>query len=727
MSEESLNKAIVGLAKELSNTEKKSESIRYGKAIKDANGNLSVLLDGATEPTPAVSYFDIEDGTRVSVEFINRQLVITGSTMTPAMTVQAANGLFEKVDAKFGEFENLYAEKAEVGELVANSIQASDIIVKKADIESLEADVVNVKDTLTAPNGEFYDLEAAFADFRLIKADYAQINVTLETSGLVAEDGNITNLNSTYANTEFSNIENAAVNNFYSKEGTIGAASIDKDGIHVAGDVVGVNINADTITAGTMKADRLLLKGENGLYYELNTQLMVDEGITLDEFLEENENISEDDLQTKLHGSNIIANTITADQIYVDDLSALDATIGGFHITQGSVDNNIPGAIYSGVKQGIENPTDGIYMDDEGQFYLGNNTSYLKFYKDKEDNYQLAISASSLKLVGGDSNSYDIEQAIEDASKVATNYIVLDDGALIIGNLNDENNPSNVMIDSHGVNIRNSDIVVSAFRDQSIRLGSINDDYITITNQGLNYYTELEELPIFNLSHLDDYEEFEFISPNKPETSWTRNFYSTQMVGRERIVIGVTNDQDLKFDLLTLTADRNKNPIMFMRSSISEDSFIELAAKNITINSNILNTNNIKTDSSDGTDKITTTTLESTNLNTTNLTTSTFNIGNFTLNPNWVITNCYRFDLNIGSLKNLGTGSKSVTIDLQRGTAVAVYPVLSTVNYGACYGLSASLSGSTAIVTASAVNLSGETHTMNVTGYLLVARYSITT
>lgn len=538
MSEESLNKAIVGLAKELSNAKEEPSPIRYGVAKKDANGNLSVILDGADEanPTPAISSIDIDDRTRVSVEFINRQLVITGSTQTPAITVQAANGLFEEVDAKIGNFENLYASKAEVGDLVVETINGSELIVKKADIEALETDVVNVKDTLNSQNATISNLEANMADFRNLESDYADFkikvnakdlevsgrldanqasidsldasNVTITglldaqtaeiedlkvtkgkfdiletdfavikgdllTSGLYAEDGTIIKLENTYADIKFAHIGEEAVNNLYAKKGTIGAASIDKNGIHVAGDVTGIHIYGDVIEGNTIKAESLIIKGSDGLYHQLN----VDGGIKIEDLSDE----QQEEYNSKLHGSNIIANSITADQIYVNDLSALDATIGGFHITEDS--------IYSGVKESVNNTTNGIYMDDEGQISIGNTSSYLKFYKDDEGQYQLDISASSLKMSTGTLDLGQIDQAIDDASKVATNYLYFSDDGLILGDIYDDVLDKNVLIDNSGFKIRDNAIILANFSESDIsfynrdrKLLSINMDDDELSN-----------------------------------------------------------------------------------------------------------------------------------------------------------------------------------------------------------------------------------------------------
>ena len=100
-----------------------------------------------------------------------------------------------------------------------------------------------------------------------------------------------------------------------------------------------------------------------------------------------------------MNGSVILADSITASKIHVDDLYAFDATIGGFKITESS--------IYSGVKSSIDNTTRGSYLDDEGQFAIGDSANYLKYYKDTDGKYKLAINANSLRFGAGNTSVED--------------------------------------------------------------------------------------------------------------------------------------------------------------------------------------------------------------------------------------------------------------------------------------------------------------------------------
>lgn len=86
----------------------------------------------------------------------------------------------------------------------------------------------------------------------------------------------------------------------------------------------------------------------------------------------------------------------------MEDLEALKATIGGFHIGKNS--------IHSGNKNSIDSTERGIYFDSNGQSYFGDNKNFIRFYRSDKDNYKLQISADSLTFGSGVS----VEKAFED-------------------------------------------------------------------------------------------------------------------------------------------------------------------------------------------------------------------------------------------------------------------------------------------------------------------------
>lgn len=211
----------------------------------------------------------------------------------------------------------------------------------------------------------------------------------LDTKKLSAEDAELK-----FANIDFSNIDKAAMEYFFAKSGlikdvTIGDATI-------TGELVGVTIKGSLIEGGTIVADKLVIQGEDGLYYKLNT-----DGKTVEK---------EQTDYNSLNGQVIQAKSVTAEKIDVKDLVAFGATIGGFKIGLNS--------LFSGVKESVDNTTRGIYMDTDGQFALGDTSQYFKYYKNADGQYVIDISAASVRF-GVDGKS--VEEALtEIKDEVAT-------------------------------------------------------------------------------------------------------------------------------------------------------------------------------------------------------------------------------------------------------------------------------------------------------------------
>lgn len=385
-----------------SEPEESKESTAYGTTV-EYNGSTYVKLDGSDLLTPIVTTADVKSGERVTVMIKDHTATVTGNISSPAARTEDVKDLGNKIS----EFEIVIADKVSVAQLEAeiariDSLVADNVTIKErltaseAEIDTLIADNVVINEKLTAHDASIENLEATKIDAEIVEAKYATIE------SLEATDAKFNNLESTYAtivslnaqkariddldakklsaeqadlkyaNIDFTNIGKAAIENFYATSGIIKDLVIGDQ--TVTGKLVGVTIVGDLIEGGTVKADKLVVLGSDGLYYKLNT-----DGVST---------TAEQTEYNSLNGSIITANTITADKINVKDLVAFDATIGGFNIS----DN----AIYSGTKATIGNTTNGIYMDKDGQIAVGNGTSYLKYFKDTDGSYKLVISAESM-------------------------------------------------------------------------------------------------------------------------------------------------------------------------------------------------------------------------------------------------------------------------------------------------------------------------------------------
>ena len=211
--------------------------------------------------------------------------------------------------------------------------------------------------------------------------------ITILNSGFVIQDGVLTGLSTAvinalksstldtgYAKIDFANIQMAAVQKLFTDSGIIKDLIIQEGAI--TGELVGVTLKGDLIEAGTLVADKLVIKGSDGLYYKLNTT-----GETVE---------AEQTTENSLNGSVITAKSITASKIQVTDLVAFGATIGGFDISNDS--------IHSHLKPDIDSPNNGLFLGSDGQMALGNDINHIKYYKDENDNYILDVRLDKLYL-----------------------------------------------------------------------------------------------------------------------------------------------------------------------------------------------------------------------------------------------------------------------------------------------------------------------------------------
>ena len=211
--------------------------------------------------------------------------------------------------------------------------------------------------------------------------------ITILNSGFVIKDGVLTGLSEVvvnklksdtldtgYAKIDFANIQMAAVQKLFTESGIIKDLIVQEGAI--TGELVGVTLKGDLIEAGTLVADKLVIKGSDGLYYKLNTT-----GETVE---------SEQTIENSLNGSVITAKSITASKIQVTDLVAFGATIGGFDISDDS--------IHSHLKPDIDSPNNGLFLGSDGQMALGNDRNHIKYYKDENNNYVLDVRLDKLYL-----------------------------------------------------------------------------------------------------------------------------------------------------------------------------------------------------------------------------------------------------------------------------------------------------------------------------------------
>lgn len=417
----------------------KTETTVYGTAV-EFNGKMYARLDGSDRLTPMDTTAVVKPGDRVTVLIKNHSATITGNITSPSARnddLKETNDKVGEIGNKITEFEIVIADKvsvkdfdaqtARITELVAENVTIKkDLTAAKATIETLEADNVTINDTLTANKASIEKLETTKLDadvadlkyatidnlsatnavIRNLEADYGDFkNLTTENFAAQKasiEDLDVKKLDATeaelkYANIDFSNIGKAAIEQFYATSGIIKDLVIGDQTI--TGELVGVTIKGDLIEGNTIVADKLVVKGEDGLYYKLNT-----DGVTTE---------AEQTDYNSLKGSILQAKSVTAEKISVKDLVAFGATIGGFHIGDHS--------LYSGVKESATNTTRGVFLGDDGQVAFGDANNFIKYYKDNDGKFHLKISADSLTFGTSSGEGSNIEDVIDDIKNDVNN------------------------------------------------------------------------------------------------------------------------------------------------------------------------------------------------------------------------------------------------------------------------------------------------------------------
>lgn len=382
-------------------TKTKTEKTVYG-TVRIHNGSTYVQLDGSDLLTPYTSTAvdlknDVKDGDRVTIMIKNHSATVTGNISSPAAkssTVEeikgnvaqydkvmshelttdelyAVNAVLESLQAKIANLENIETVNADIENLKADfaeidHISATDMEVISAKINTLTANVANITnistEVLEAATADIDQLKAYTADFVYVSAE------VLEATKADVEFLDANKLEADFANIKNANLDKAVMREFFASSGLIENVTME-DGT-VTGYLVAVKIKGDNIEANTIIADSLILKGTDGLFYKLNTSV---DGVTAEEAPTDG-----------LDGKVIVAESITADKLKVSDLEAFGATIGGFKITKLS-DDGQPGAIHSILKDSVDSPSAGFYVDNDGQIAAGNDVSYIKLHKELDD------------------------------------------------------------------------------------------------------------------------------------------------------------------------------------------------------------------------------------------------------------------------------------------------------------------------------------------------------
>ena len=204
----------------------------------------------------------------------------------------------------------------------------------------------------TKVDAEWVNAHTVTAD--KIEATNARVK-TLEATSLTAVEADLRYANITLANIDTANVDVANIGLLFTKVGLIDRATI-VDG-HITGFLDAVEINANNITAGTLIADRILLKGsESGLLYALNNlgeltstevdtldgTILTQRTITADKIIAKSITANELDV-TNIFGNSAVLSTLVSQQAFINAISTNSVVVGASNTANNALDtvNNL--------------------------------------------------------------------------------------------------------------------------------------------------------------------------------------------------------------------------------------------------------------------------------------------------------------------------------------------------------------------------------------------------
>lgn len=486
-----LSQELLSQFAKLTNNENKVDSINVKGTYKKINGIEYVQLDGSDIWTPVTSTVEAETGERVTVTIKDHNATVTGNISSPSARTKSVQDLKDEVDEygnTIKQLDNSIEQQGNSIIQIENNINqqqntinqhgnlinqqkdtiisiGNDVIAQNNEIEALNNDItlqgnvidsmnntitehgntINSMDNMISQQGNVINQQSNIINQQgnIINQHGNTINevnsnITILNSGFVIDNGVITGLsgavindlktntlNTEYATITFSNIQMAAIQKLFTDSGIIKDLIVSQG--KITGELVGVTIKGDLIEGNSIVADKLVVKGDDGLYYKLNIDglnnistsesgkfiLLQNEpdnwGTNYkDYYIINNGNyihVSGNNpptwisntyyklsstYESALDGTNIVAQSITADKIQVTDLVAFGATIGGFDIDTHS--------LHTHLKNNIDSPISGMFMDDSGQLVFGDGSNFIKYFKDTNNQWKLVIRANQISM-----------------------------------------------------------------------------------------------------------------------------------------------------------------------------------------------------------------------------------------------------------------------------------------------------------------------------------------
>ena len=236
------------------------------------------------------------------------------NTVELSNTVLSWEELQDRVDAAANAWEDISNADGTVNGVYVHGVQAGDVV-------GIEAEIAGEIDSNETISGHTEAISSLGGDVALIRARIG----TVEATYLRVADADIKYADIDFANIDTANINKAKVRDLFTEVGLIKWAVITEG--HITGFLDAVQVNAASITAGTLIADRILLRGSNqSLVYALNNfgELTSTQVNTIDGYVLTDRTVNAD---------KIIAHSITANEITVENLIGAN---GWINLAQGT-------------------------------------------------------------------------------------------------------------------------------------------------------------------------------------------------------------------------------------------------------------------------------------------------------------------------------------------------------------------------------------------------------
>ena len=292
---------------------RKYESVTLGEIT-----DLKTTVYGYELPNQSIKTVKIAPGAVGSAQL--RELAVQYAHINTAAVEQLSANSITALKAYIHE---LVAESITTDQLYADLATIALAQITTANIENANIDWAQigtlVADIATIAKAHLGDADIDWAQIENLTAAVAEI-AKVEIGEAVIDgaqitDGTITNAKIENAAIDTAKIALGAITTALIATGAVGTAQIADGSIT---DAKIVSLNADVINAGTLSVDRLLLKGPDGLFVAINA---TDEGLT-------SEQLSQEEYQSAISGTVLVARSVTADKIAAKSITANEIAAG---------------------------------------------------------------------------------------------------------------------------------------------------------------------------------------------------------------------------------------------------------------------------------------------------------------------------------------------------------------------------------------------------------------